>query len=116
MITKKQKIEFLKNKLSSNAKWAVKAMFRINENQMPDEIGSVKYYNEKGFSRFDAKIIQSFIDTLHEKQTLSPKQLAVVMKIMPKYAEQLLVTKILPSQENSDKLDRMIGESEFVAM
>lgn len=118
MITKKRKIEFLKNKLSTDAGWARKAALRIFENQEKDEKDSQKTYyrNSLGFTAFDAEIMTSFCEAVRNGRRLSQKQNAVLLRVMPKYAEQLLMTKILPSQENSDKLDRMIGESEFVAM
>lgn len=112
-ITKKQKIEFLKDKLSSNVGWAKKAALRIFENQEKEEktAHATYYKNSLGFSAYDAGIMSDFCELIKSGAQLSPRQTVILLKNMPKYAEQLLTTKILVDEDNSQKLDRMIEES-----
>lgn len=45
--------------------------------------------NSVGFSGVDAEILSSFSDQVKRGRTLSPKQMVIVFKKMPKYWEQL---------------------------
>ena len=114
-ITNKKRIEFMKSKLSNDCVWAVKAMLRIYENQTSDEQinENVTHKNDVGFTSFDAEIMTSFVKRYQSNseskfprpiaQLYTMKQLMVIMKIMPKYAGQLLRTKT-----DIEKLDKMI--------
>lgn len=89
--TKEEYIANLRANLGSNINWAIAGMKRIYTQQTKDEqsSGSVRYYNSIGFTGTDAKILTSFVDQLKYKNFLSPKQNAIILKKMPKYARQL---------------------------
>ena len=92
-VTQKQVKEYIKNQLSTNSGWAIKALVRIfEENQTSDEQTSehTKHDNGIGFSGIHAEICSSFAKQLKLGRTLSPKQLVIVHKIMPKYHGQVL--------------------------
>lgn len=88
---KYERIAFLKEKLATDQRWAVRGLTRIYEFQTADEqaIGMTREYNDVGFSGVDAEILSSFAEQVLRGRTLSPKQMAIVFKKMPKYARQL---------------------------
>lgn len=92
MITKKAKQEFLKTKLSTDSRWAIKAMLLIYSKQTHDEQlqGSTEHDNGIGFSGAHAEIMSSFAKQYQKWNKLSDKQLKIVFKIMPKYWKQVL--------------------------
>lgn len=91
-ITKKQKKEFLKNKLTTSQRWASKALLKIYANQTADEqlLGTTTKDNGIGFSGVDGEILSSFAKQLIEKGYLSQKQYAILFKKMGKYWGQIL--------------------------
>ena len=92
LTTQKEKIAFLKEKLATNTKWAVKGMLRIYEFQTQDEkeIGTTVQHNNVGYSGAHAEIMSSFSVQVIKGRSLSPKQIQIVHRIMPKYARQLM--------------------------
>ncbi len=50
---------------------------------------STSVLNSVGFTGCDAEILSSFSQQVQRGRTLSPKQMALVFKKMPKYWEQL---------------------------
>jgi len=92
--------KYLKTQLSTNPQWATKAMIRIfNENQTNDERTSehTKYDNGIGFSGVDGEILSSFSKQVIGGRTLSPKQMAIVMKKMHRYWKQIMT--MIPSDK-----------------
>ena len=91
LTTKKSKIDFIRTKLQSDAKWAVKGMVRIYEFQTAHEqnIGNTCEDNGVGFSGIDGDILSSFAEQVKRGRNLSMKQMSVVFGSMPKYAGQL---------------------------
>jgi len=91
LTTKKSKIDFIREKLQSDATWAVKGMVRIYEFQTEHEknIGNTTDNNGVGFSGIDGDILSSFAEQVKKGRTLSMKQMSVVYGSMPKYATQL---------------------------
>lgn len=71
---------------------AEKALLRIYDNQTADEksSASVKYYNNVGFTCIDANILTGFAKQLKYKGFLSAKQHNILVRLMPKYAKQLV--------------------------
>lgn len=105
-ITKKEIREFLKSKLSTDKAWAIRAMSRIYDYQTETE----KNYHDTidrnyvGFSGADAKILTSIYDYYKNHGYVSPKQLAIVYKKIPKYWNQIYTIS------DKSKLDPMISE------
>ena len=84
-------IDFLRKKIGSDDRWAMRAFERIYQNQTDDERVSqdTKHNNGIGFSGFDANIMSSMHESLEKYGSLSMKQMAVIKRIMPKYAKQI---------------------------
>lgn len=91
--TQKNIVSFVKNQLSTNKVWAVKALVRIyQENQTADEQAakSTSHNNGIGFSGVDANFASSLAEQYLKRGDLSDKQMGFVFKIMPKYAGQVV--------------------------
>ena len=91
-ITKKEMRDFVKKQLATNKAWATKALLKIFEKQTNDE---QKYEythecNKVGFTGVDGKILSSFAKQLETRGFLSPKQMNIVYKKMPKYWMQII--------------------------
>lgn len=102
-VTKKQRREFLRKKLTE-PRWATRALLTIygyqtNEEQ---ETEHTRIINDMGFTGVDGNILTSFAKQFLNKGYLSPKQMEIVTKKMPKYHRQIMGTT------NLEKLDRMI--------
>lgn len=89
--TKKARIAHIREALGSNANWAIRGMLRIYANQTEDEKESeeTSHDNGIGFSGCDANILSSFAKQIEKGRAMSPKQMAIIFKKMPKYAAQL---------------------------
>jgi hypothetical protein len=90
--TKKAKMEYLKEKLSTDARWAVRGLLKIYEFQTDDEqtIGCTVEFNNVGYSGCDSDILSSFAEQVLKGRKLSEKQMAIVFKKIPKYRRQLM--------------------------
>ena len=82
---------YFKSNLSTSAQWAVRGMLVIYARQTLSEQASSQTHdlNSVGFSGCDAEILSSFSQQVQRGRVLSPKQMAIVFKKMPKYWEQL---------------------------
>ena len=91
-ITKKQQITFLKKQLSSNKKWALKALIRIYQFQTDSEqtCGETIEENGVGFSGSHSVILSGIANQVIRYNSISNKQLAIVHRIIPHYARQIL--------------------------
>lgn len=91
LATKAARISFLKEKLATNPKWAVRGLLRIYENQTNDEqrSGLTKYHNGIGFTGADSELLSSFAEQILAGRTMSPRQMYLIHRKMPKYARQL---------------------------
>ena len=81
----------IRAKITSNTDAAAKAMLKIYANQTSDEQNSEStvYHNNIGFTGNDAEILSSFSKQFQQRGFLSPKQNAILMKKIGKYAGQL---------------------------
>lgn len=81
----------IRAKITSNSDAAAKAMLKIYANQTSDEQNSEStvYHNNIGFTGNDAEILSSFSKQFQQRGFLSPKQNAILMKKIGKYAGQL---------------------------
>jgi len=90
--TKKELLEFLKMMISTNDKWAIRALERIYQGQEADEIDDkeTKHLNNIGFSGHDAPILTDIYKSYKEHNDhMTPKMLDLVKKLMKKYAGQI---------------------------
>lgn len=90
--TKKALVAEFKQKISSDPRWAVRALLRIYAAQTATEksMHATVEHNAVGFTAFDADMMTSFADQYLRKGYLSQKQTAITQKVMPKYATQLV--------------------------
>ena len=82
----------LQNKLRTDVRWAQRGLLAIYKNQTADEqrAANVTHDNGMGFRCMDSIILTSFANQLQTRGSLSPKQMSIVHKLMPKYARQLM--------------------------
>ena len=93
IFTMKAKVqEYIKNQLATNPAWAVKALVKVYTLQTFDEQASdrTSHDNGVGFSGVDANILSSFAKQVNAGRNLSPKQMAIVFKKMPRYHKQVM--------------------------
>lgn len=88
----KNTVAFIKTQLGTNPAWATRAIVKLHEMQTFDEQNSqmTKESNGVGFNGTDATILSSFADQINRGRTLSPKQLAIAFKKLPKYSRQVI--------------------------
>ena len=89
--TKSGRIAYIREALGTDPKWAVRGLLRIYQNQTEDEkrVEETNHENGIGFTGADANILTSFAKQVGYGRTMSPKQMALLFKKMPKYAKQL---------------------------
>lgn len=89
--TKTARIAHIKQMLASNEKWALRGLLRIYENQTDDEQSSetTRHHNNIGFTGADAEILSSMAKQVIAGRRMSVKQMAIILKKMPKYSAQL---------------------------
>ncbi len=92
MMNKQQTLVTLQAKLRTDIRWAQRALLAIFRNQTADEqvSANVTHYNNMGFRCMDSEILTSFANQLQTRGSLSPKQMSIVHRLMPKYARQLM--------------------------
>jgi hypothetical protein len=102
----KNVIAVVKNKLATNPAWATRAIVKLYELQTADEQISqtTTNVNGVGFNGTDATILSSFAEQILKGRTLSPKQLAIAYKKLPKYSRQ--ISNLIPSE----RLEAMAAE------
>ena len=84
--------EFIKEKLKTDDRWLCRGILAIFSKQTYEEQNAEATIKDNGigFNGVDAYILSSFAKQLQKGYKLSPKQLAIATKRMPKYAGQLL--------------------------
>jgi len=109
-LTKQQIKEFVRGKLANDTRWALHGLTKIFEFQTAaeQEYETTCEYNGVGFTGADGEILTSFAKQYINRKWLSEKQMAIVMKKMPKYWKQII------SISDEEKLIKMIPES-FIA-
>jgi hypothetical protein len=92
MMNKQDTLKALQSKLSTDVRWAQRGLLAIYRNQTADEqrAANVTHDNGMGFRCMDSIILTSFANQLQTRGSLTPKQMNVVFKLMPKYARQLM--------------------------
>lgn len=79
------------DRLKNDAAWQIRGLVVIYSYQTAAEQqnNATCHDNGVGFTGVDAAILSSFAQQVNKGRTLSPKQMAIVCKKMPKYARQL---------------------------
>lgn len=93
-VSKETMLGYLRSQLAANPAWAVKALTLVYAHQTADEQADKKtsLKNGAGFNGLDAEILSSFSEQVLKGRKLSPKQLAIVHRKMPRYARQVLAS------------------------
>ena len=91
LTTKKDRTAYIRNMLATDARWALKALVRIYENQTEDEKSAeeTRLDNGIGFTGADASLLTSYAKQYLARKSLTEGQMAYIFKMMPKYARQL---------------------------
>ena len=94
--SKTQLVDILKAQLATRPQQAIKGLMRIYANQTESEqsSGEVIVNNGIGFVGVDSEILTSFAKQYERKGSLSEKQITILYKKMPKYADQLISAAI----------------------
>ncbi len=89
--TKTNLTKHLKAKLGSDPRWALRALVVVFQNQTASEQTSERTveHNGAGFSGVDAEILSSFAKQYSKSGSLSPKQMTILFKRIPRYAGQV---------------------------
>ena len=85
-------VTYVKNQLATNPAWATRAIVKLWERQTADEQAAqtTGHDNGVGFNGTDAFILSSFAEQINKGRTLSPKQLAIAFRKLPKYSKQII--------------------------
>ena len=104
-VTKVQVANYIKHQLATNPVWALKGLVKIYDRQTEDEkaSGTTNNLNNIGFSGCDAEILSSFAVQFSKWNRLSDKQMALVLKKMPRYHKQIIS---MISPENMIKVEQ----------
>ena len=83
---------YIQSQLSTNPAWAIRGLVKIYTLQTSDEQASdtTSHDNGVGFSGCDANILSSFAKQVNAGRNLSPKQMTIVYKKMPRYWRQIV--------------------------
>ena len=97
----------IQRKLSTDDRWALRALERIYALQTSSEKASHSTYevNNVGFSGADAEILSSFAEQYRQRGSLSPKQMELLRKRIVRYHGQ--IARMIPV----DVLERMVIEA-----
>lgn len=89
--TIKAKEQFIKQKLKTDANWALRGLVAIWKKQTADEraIKATTHHNKVGFTGADAEFFSKLAERVDADLGLSYKQMQCVFRAMPKYAGQL---------------------------
>lgn len=83
--------EEIQELLATSDKMVKRSLVKIFEKQTEDEQQSddTRHNNGVGFNGLDARILSSFAKQVIERDSLSPKQMAIARNKMKKYAGQI---------------------------
>lgn len=112
--TKKAVLEFLKMKLSTDDRWALRALEVIYRRQTEAEksSGGTIDANGVGFSGTDSEFLSSLAE--RAPRGLSPKQMKFVRKIMPRYRKQVLSVSSRETLEGNMRVAGWRNNSEYI--
>ena len=104
-LTNKNITAYVRHQLATNAVWSVKALVRIfqeNQTQQEQAAETTVEDNGIGFSGTDGEILSSFAKQQLARGSLSPKQMTIVFKAMPKYHKQVI------AMSNREQLNKLV--------
>lgn len=83
--------EKIKELFLQDKDFLIRSLLKLYEFQTDEEqkIKNTKNINGEGFTGFDGRILSNLCEFYKKNKYFSPKQLAVVRKLMPKYAGQI---------------------------
>lgn len=89
--TEKELIEGIKAQIRASDNKAIHALMTVYSNQTESEqdIGMTREFNGIGFNGRDAEILSDYAEKYNKYGSLTVRQMAIVKKLMPKYARQL---------------------------
>jgi hypothetical protein len=94
--SKKQLLQGLRYQLAHDTEKAKKALILIYNNQTQAEQSALQTveFNGVGFTSLDAEILSSISAFYLNHKFVTPRQLAIVKRLVPKYAGQVLASSI----------------------
>lgn len=107
-ITKKSQVAFIRQQITTNARWARRALIALFEQQTEEEKTSEEtvVYNNAGFTGCDAYILTSLAKSYLQYNNLTDKQMALLYKKIGKYANQIY------NMSDKDKLIKAMSIAE----
>ena len=87
----KDRVALLRERFAASDAWALRALEVVYAEQTADEKAAETtiVHNKVGFSGVDGEILSSFARQYAERGRLSPKQMALLKRKMPRYAKQV---------------------------
>lgn len=110
MITKKERVAWVKAKLETNEAWIKRAISVLYNHQTSEEqaMGIATALNGVGFNGVDSEILSSFARQLNKTGSLSNRQLEIAKRKIPKYSKQIV------GMSDLIKLDTLITKEKGV--
>lgn len=90
--SKQAAVQAIRNAIRTNTAFAFQVLNRIYQNQTKNEqdLKNTQIKNNQGFNYVDAEICSSLAEQLAKKKFLSAGQIAILHKVLPRYAKQYL--------------------------
>lgn len=112
-ITNKIKREYVRKKLATDPKWALRALVVLHNAQTAEEkaLAATTQHNNVGFNSCDAEFLSSLADQYKAHNRLSEGQMKGLHKCIVKYWQQV-VDRI--ERTNYDKLAKMIRNEGYL--
>lgn len=99
---------FLKGKLSTDKRWACRAVVKLYERQTESEkiVGMTQEHNSVGFSGTDSEFLSSIAEKLNQGWNMTEKQMTYIFKLVPKYWAQ--VWSMIPTNKQEEILQKIV--------
>jgi len=103
-VYKKDRKNFVRQKLQNDSRWALRALVVVFENQTVDEQNQehTSHDNGVGFTGTDGNFFTSLAKQYLRRGSLTERQMVYVKKSMRKYWKQIIAAS------DTDKLDQMV--------
>lgn len=104
--TKKEVVSFVKSKLVSDDKWALRALTIVFDNQTlaEQDSGVTIERNGRGFTGPDAEFLTSLAGQAKRIGQLSAKQMGFLHRLIPKYHAQ-----VIEASKNNGKYNQLLS-------
>ena len=112
-VTNKLKREYVRHKLKTDPKWALKALVVLHDAQTAEEkaLYATTAHNNVGFNSCDAEFLSSYADQYKARGRLSDTQMRCLHRCIVKYWQQI-VDRI--EATNYQKLVEMMKKEGFL--